>query len=156
MRNASGHFSIRRLCAIIGPWRIVWLILAAAMASVYLGPSVALFAGYVDSCAWGGPVRRSGIHCPVGLYVFLLYLGCSVSVVFPPGYHTIVFPLQQRRHAENCQDSICFLCIPDKDGRLLQSRKRVRADRHLSRSDFHVHFILGARIFRLYELARSE
>ena len=37
----------------MGPWRIAWLILAAALASVYLAPSVAPFAGYVDSIALG-------------------------------------------------------------------------------------------------------
>jgi len=33
----------------MGPWRIAWLILAAALASVYLGPSVAPFNGYVNT-----------------------------------------------------------------------------------------------------------
>lgn len=45
-------FSFRRAYVIIGPWRISWLILAAALASVYLGPSVAPFSEYVDACAF--------------------------------------------------------------------------------------------------------
>ena len=44
-------FSFRRTYEIMGLWRIAWLILAAALASVYLAPSVAPIAGYVDSCA---------------------------------------------------------------------------------------------------------
>ena len=43
-------FSFRRVYEIMGPWRIAWLILAAALASVYLGPSVAPFSGYVNTC----------------------------------------------------------------------------------------------------------
>ena len=43
-------FSFRRMYEIMGPWRIAWLIFAAALASVYLGPSVAPFSGYVNTC----------------------------------------------------------------------------------------------------------
>ena len=45
-------YSFRRVYEIMGPWRIAWLILAAALASVYFGPSVAPFSGYVDTCAF--------------------------------------------------------------------------------------------------------
>ena len=45
-------YSFRRVYEILGPWRIAWLILASALASAYLGPSVEPFSGYVDTCAF--------------------------------------------------------------------------------------------------------
>ena len=71
MRNASDHFSIRRLCAIIGPWRIACLILAAALASVYLGQSVAPVSGYVNDCV-----------SYLSLFCTLTFISLSVIVFF--------------------------------------------------------------------------
>ena len=45
-------YSFRRVYEILGPWRIAWLILASALASAYLGPSVAPFSGCIDACAF--------------------------------------------------------------------------------------------------------
>jgi hypothetical protein len=58
----------------MGPWRIAWLILAAAMASVYLGPSVALFAGYVDSCAWGLFLFGGAAFIVLSVFTFFCYI----------------------------------------------------------------------------------
>ena len=58
----------------MGPWRIAWLILAAALASVYLGPSVAPFNGYVNACV----SCLSGISLivliPLSFLVFCLWI----------------------------------------------------------------------------------
>ena len=74
MRNASDHFSIRRLCAIIGPWRIAWLILAAALASVYLGPSVAPVSGYVNDCVSYLSLLCQVLLIPLSFIVFSLWV----------------------------------------------------------------------------------
>ena len=51
-KEEAVSFSFRRMYEIMGLWRIAWLILAAALASVYLGPSVAPFNGYVNTCVF--------------------------------------------------------------------------------------------------------
>ena len=45
------YFTFRWLCVIMGPWRIGFLVLAAALASVYFGPSVVPFNEYANACA---------------------------------------------------------------------------------------------------------
>ena len=74
MNNLASHFSIRRLCVIMGPWRIGFLVLAAALASVYLGPSVAPFNGYVNTCVSYLFLFCGIVLIPLSVITFLLWM----------------------------------------------------------------------------------
>ena len=67
-------YSFRRVYEIMGPWRITWLILAAALASVYLGPSVAPFSDYVDTCAFYLFLFCCFFFIPLSVIAFFLYV----------------------------------------------------------------------------------
>ncbi len=67
-------FSSRRAYEIIGPWRIAWLILAAALASVYLGPSVAPVSGYVNDCVSYLSLLCQVLLIPLSFIVFSLWV----------------------------------------------------------------------------------
>lgn len=67
-------YSFRRLYEITGPWRIACLILAVALASVYLGPSVEPFSGYVDTCAFYLFLFCGIILIPLSAIAFFLYV----------------------------------------------------------------------------------
>jgi len=76
-------FSFRRVYEIIGPWRIAWLILAAALASVYLGPSVAPFSGYVDTCAFYLFLFCGIILIPLSAIAFFLWMFTGTVPALP-------------------------------------------------------------------------
>ncbi len=58
----------------MGPWRIAWLILAAALASAYLGPSVAPVSGYVNSFVSYLFLLCQVILIPLSFIVFSLWV----------------------------------------------------------------------------------
>ena len=67
-------YSFRRVYEILGPWRIAWLILASALASAYLGPSVAPFSDYVDTCAFYLFLFCCFLFIPLSVIAFFLYV----------------------------------------------------------------------------------
>ena len=97
MRITANHFSIPRLCVIMGPWRIAWLILAAALASMYLAPSVALFAGYVDSCAWGIFLLSGAAFIVLSVFTFFCYI---LVAPFPSFFRRDITPSWFRRNQD--------------------------------------------------------
>ena len=58
----------------MGPWRIAWLILAAALASVYLGPSVAPVSGYVNDWVSYLSLLCQVLLIPLSFIVFSLWV----------------------------------------------------------------------------------
>lgn len=97
MRFTAHRFSFRRLCAIIGPWRIGFLILAAALASVYMGPSVAPFAGYVDSCVLGLFLLGGAAFIVLSVFTFFCYIFIAP---FPSFFRRDIIPSFFRRNKD--------------------------------------------------------
>ena len=81
----------------MGPWRIAWLIVAAALASVYMGPSVAPFAGYVDSCA-----LRLFLFCGAAFIVLSVFtFFCYIFIApFPSFFRRDIIPSCFRRNKD--------------------------------------------------------
>jgi hypothetical protein len=76
-------YSFRRVYEIIGPWRIAWLILAATLASVYLGPSVEPFSGHVDTCAFYLFLFCGIILIPLSVITFFLWMFTGTVPALP-------------------------------------------------------------------------
>ena len=81
----------------MGLWRIAWLILAAALASVYLAPSVAPFAGYVNSCTWGFFLFGGAAFIVLAVFIFFCYI---LVAPFPSFFHRDIIPSFFRRNQD--------------------------------------------------------
>lgn len=87
--------SFHRLCSIMGPWRIGWLILAAALASVYLGPSVVPFNGYANACA----SYLCLFSCAAFAVLSVIMLFCFIFIApFPSFFRRDIIPSFFRRN----------------------------------------------------------
>ena len=90
-------FSFRRTYEIMGLWRIAWLILAAALASVYLAPSVAPIAGYVDSCALVLFLFCGAAFIVLSAFTFVCYI---LVAPFPAFFRRDIIPSIFRRNRD--------------------------------------------------------
>ena len=81
----------------MGPLRIAWLILAAALASVYLAPSVAPFAGYVDSCALVLFLFCGAAFIVLSAFTFVCYIFVAP---FPAFFRRDIIPSFFRRNRD--------------------------------------------------------
>ena len=68
------YYTFRWMCVIMGPWRIAWLIVAAVLASAYLGPSVSPFSGYVVDCAFYLSLFCGLAFISLSVIAFLLWM----------------------------------------------------------------------------------
>lgn len=82
---------------IMGAWRIGWLVLAVALASVYLGPSVAPIAGYVDSCALVLFLFGGAAFIVLSAFTFVCYI---LVAPFPAFFRRDIIPSCFRRNKD--------------------------------------------------------
>ena len=90
-------YSFRRVYEILGPWWIAWLILASALASAYLGPSVAPFAGYVNSCTWGLFLFCGAAFLVLSFFTLICYI---LVAPFPAFFRRDIIPSCFRRNQD--------------------------------------------------------
>ena len=88
------HYTFRWLCVIMGPWRIAWLILAAALTSMYMGSSVAPFAGYVNSCTWGVFLFGGAAFVVLSIFTLICYI---LVAPFPAFFPLVQCPLRSNQ-----------------------------------------------------------
>ncbi len=86
-----------RMYEIMGAWRIGWLVLAVALASVYLGPSVAPIAGYVDSCAFVLFLFCGAAFIVLSAFTFVCYI---LVAPFPAFFRRDIIPSCFRRNKD--------------------------------------------------------
>ena len=91
------HYTFRWLCVIMGPWRIGWLILAAVLAFVYLGHSVAPFSGYVDACVFYLFLFCGAAFIVLAVFTFFCYI---LVAPFPSFFHRDIIPSCFRRNKD--------------------------------------------------------
>ena len=91
------ELSSGRTNEILGPWRIGWLVLAAVLASVYLGPSVAPIAGYVDSCVLVLFLFCGAAFIVLSAFTFVCYIFVAP---FPAFFRRDIIPSCFRRNKD--------------------------------------------------------
>ena len=89
------YYTFRWMCVIMGPWRIAWLILAAALTSMYMGSSVAPFAGYVNSCTWGLFLFCGAAFLVLSFFTLICYI---LVAPFPAFFRRDIIPSFFRRN----------------------------------------------------------